>query len=73
MLVEEKLYRKLTDDEKEKLKMRIGQVVSEDLLTLADWLNIYDIMARAANREKIRLREEMLVQSFSAPVEGGIQ
>lgn len=53
---------KLTDEKKEQLLMRVKEALDNDVLSLVDWMAIYDVLLEACEREKAEVLEQYMVE-----------
>ena len=63
--MEEKLMGKLDAKRKAQLLQRVQECCDKDTLNLADWMQIYDILLKACERESASLAEEIMIDSVN--------
>jgi len=58
---------RLTEEKKQQLLKRVKDCLDDDVLNLFDWIEIYNVLLKACDREAIATQEEYMRLS----VEGG--
>lgn len=61
----DKLNEKLDGKKKEQLLNRVHECCDKDVLTVADWMRIYDVLLQACERDCASVAEELMIDSVN--------
>lgn len=61
----DKLNEKLDGKKKEQLLNRVKECCDKDVLTVGDWMRIYDVLLAACERDCASVAEELMIDSVN--------